>query len=293
MIEIDNPKEFDFAIAGTIQHLGAPQRWGGSGKKRCSLGKSCRSTCIQRGLVCRVELSPYIADSLGKFIKLMRSGEVKAHPDLKIDFNRNSIMSAIRDLKTLDPDAPRRVEVLQRIFNKTKTLFMDWKDIAGNKEAFRSAFSGYFKNPDFTISQKIYNKTWGGLAYKEGVTVIRSAQGFTPQVKKIKATAEKHLSSAAQGKELPHTMGKAPGSASNNTLVTLVHELGHHAHFKAKEVGIPDSFKRVSTYSKTNQLEHYAELFSSYIFAGPKMKKLFPAEYELVESVLREGNLLR
>jgi hypothetical protein len=29
MIEIDNPKEFDFAIAGTIQHLGAPQRWGG------------------------------------------------------------------------------------------------------------------------------------------------------------------------------------------------------------------------------------------------------------------------
>jgi hypothetical protein len=33
MIEIDNPKEFDFAIAGTIQHLGAPQRWGGPGRK--------------------------------------------------------------------------------------------------------------------------------------------------------------------------------------------------------------------------------------------------------------------
>jgi hypothetical protein len=293
MTEIDIPKEFDFAIAGTIQHIKAPQRWGGTGKKRCSLGKSCRSTCIQRGLVCRVELSPYIADSLGRFIKVKRSGEVEAHPNLKIDFNRNSIMSAIRNLKTLDPDAPRRVEVLQRIFNKTKTLFMDWKDIAGNKKAFREAFSKHFKNPDFTISQKIYQMGWGGLAYREGVTVVKSSPGFNPQVKKIKTAAEKHLSNVAQGKEIPHTVGKAPGSPSNNSLVTLVHELGHQAHFKAKEVGIPKSFKKFSIYSDTDHLEHYAELFSAYIFAGPKMKKLFPAEYELVETVLKKGNLLR
>jgi hypothetical protein len=218
---------------------------------------------------------------------------VGAHPALKADFHRSSVMGAINDLRSLDPDALRRVEVIQKLFDGTKTLFMDWNDDEGNKKKFREFFPGCFSDPESIILQKIYDKTWSGLAYKEGATVVRSSQGFSPIVKGIVFTTSRHLTSVARCKQIPHTVGKALKSPSNNTLVTLVHELGHHAHFRAKEVEVPSNLKRISIYSKTNQLEHYAELFSAYVFAGPRMKKLFPAEYELVEFVLVRANLLK
>ena len=283
--------EFDFAIKGTISRGSAPKRWIRGGK-RCSKGKSCRSTCIHRGLICQVELSGGVSKALSR-IKLGQSSLVAAHPSLKKDFTDSNLKKALKDMESLDSDAGRRVRILAKLFGETKTVFLDWKDHNTNRKVFSEFVANLPKEVMSTYDGKVVKPTWVGLAFKEGATIVRTSAGFNPVVKQIKKLVETQITKQRKTGELPFAIGKGTKASGNNSLVTLVHELGHHAHYRTRMVPLPKNLKTVSIYGDPgNQKEQFAELFTAYMFSGPRLKELYPYEYGVVEDTLSRANLL-
>ena len=282
----------DFSLsANTIKTKKAPRRWA-RGRKRCTKGKSCRATCIYRGLICQVELGESVSKSLGKIRTIRRSSSVAAHPLLSKDYTESNVKKAIDSISELDKDADRRVNALKKIFNRTKTVFIDWKDDVTNRKIYVEATSKLHKSAEANFDDKVHNKTWVGVAFRGGSTMVKASPGFNPSVKQVKTLITRQLNELSGKGKTPYSMGKGTKALGNNPLVTLVHELGHHAHFATNERELPPYLKEVSTYAGVNHKEKYAELFAAYIFAGPKLKALYPAEYEAVEDILSKANLL-
>lgn len=277
-------------------------------EKMCPVGKSCGATCIHRNYACLLEMSPPISGALNRVSSSIAtpsypkanpepkttnvSAVVRAHPSLAKDVSEESLRNAFKSIELLDPDATRRVSALSKILSNTKTLFLDWKDQDANQNLFTSMFDRLFANPLATFQREVNKKTWSGLAFREGATLIRAFPGFEPNVKQIKATIDKQLSSIASGKELPYQVGKGTKAPGNNTLITLVHEMGHHADFRSNLASISMNLQTISKYGEVDNREPFAELFAAYIFSGPRLKKLFPSEYKAVESILQMSNLL-
>lgn len=279
------------SIPNTIKSSRAPQRWN-RGRKRCSKGKSCRATCINRELVCQVELGAVASASLSKVIKIRRNSTVFAHPALAKDYSEENVKKAIDSISKLDNDAGRRVQVLKKLLEKTKTVFIDWKDHATNRKVYVGAASKLSGNAERNFDEKASNKTWVGVAFKGGSTMVKASPGFKPDVKQIKSLIVKQLKEVSEGGKLPFAVGKGTKAQGNNPLVTLVHELGHHAYFSSGITNLSPYLKNVSIYAEVNGDERHSELFTAYIFAGPKLKALYPTEYEAVENVLSKAKLL-
>lgn len=285
--------EFDFSIKGTISSSSAPKRWS-SRRKRCTKGKSCSATCIQRGLVCRVELGTAISSSLSKYIKIRKNNSLAAHPSLAKDFSETNVRNAIRSIEKLDPDAKRRVKALVSILDKTKTVFIDWKDSATNREVFKRATEGLDK-AKFALIQfdnKAKVKTWGGVAFGTGVSLVKASPGFKPSVRQIKKMVDSQLVDLSQKNALSFAIGKGTKAVGNNPLVTMIHELGHQAHFKAGTKIFPSRLLSISKHAVPDYKERFAELFVAYMFSGPKLKELYPYEYSTVENTLNSAGLL-
>jgi hypothetical protein len=92
--------------------------------------------------------------------------------------------------------------------------------------------------------------------------------------------------------EQPFAVGKGTKTPGNNPLVTMVHELGHQAHFKSKIDVFPRALTPISIQADPNHFEKFAELFTAYVFSGPRLKELYPYEYSTVESTLNAAGLL-
>lgn len=278
-------------MSGTIRNPGTPRK-GSSGRKRCVKGKSCRASCINRQIVCRVELGGIASKSLSSLRKIRNESPVAAHPNLAKDYSEANIRKALDQIATLDKDASRRVGVLKKLFGKTKTVFIDWKDEATNRKVFVEATSKIHADPLKIFNDKVATKTWSGVAFGKGSTIIKSSPGFKPSAKQILSLVTKQLKEVSEGKRTPYSIGKGTKALGNNSLVTLIHELGHHGHFAAKEAAIGPNLKNLSFYAEVNNKEKFAELFTAYIFAGPRLRALYPMEYEAVENVLSKGGLL-
>lgn len=278
-------------MKGVIKNPNAPSR-SKSGKKRCIKGKPCGASCINQRIICRIDLGNSAGENLGKLREARVQSVVAAHPSLAEDYTETNIRRAIDEIASLDKDAERRVSVIKKLLSKTKTVFIDWKDEATNREVFVQATSKIHENPVKVFNDKASSKTWGGVAFISGSTMVKASPGFKPSVKEIKALVIKQLNDLSNNKNLPYAVGKGTKGLGNNPLVTLIHELGHHGHFSSKTMPIGNNLKMVSIYAETNYKEHYAELFTAYVFAGPKLKALYPMEYEAVENVLSKGGLL-
>ena len=50
-----------------------------SGRKRCTLGKNCGGTCINRGKECQLELGATLSAALGKVIAHVQGKKTPAH----------------------------------------------------------------------------------------------------------------------------------------------------------------------------------------------------------------------
>jgi hypothetical protein len=278
-------------MKGVLRSNKAPRRWIG-GKKRCTKGKSCGASCINRKIICRLELGNVANSGLNRLRRIRRQSVMVAHPNLAKDYTEANVKMALREIASLDKDAGRRASVVMKLFEKTKTIFIDWKDDVTNRKLFVAATAKIHANPGQLFDNQAAKKTWGGVAFPRGSSMVKASPGFKPSVKQIKSLVEKQIKGLSQNEKLPFSMGKGTKALGNNPLVTLVHELGHHGHTAAKEMLLGDNLKLVSIYSEVNHKEHFAELFTAYMFAGPKLKALYPMEYEAVENVLSKANLL-
>ncbi len=289
--------DFDFAVRGTISSAKAPQRWG-KGRKRCSLGKSCSATCIARYKVCIIELGVRMSANLTNSRNLLRVPKkgaiqsVSAHPTLAKDFSNATISATLSKMEKLDSDAFRRVGILRDLLSpkrKTQVMFIDWKDNEGNKKLFMSKARSLFKSPETTFNERIAKKTWGGVAYENGTVMVRTAPGFNPKVEAIRNKIRAELNKPKTGDNRPYAIGSGSTGEGNNSLRTLVHELGHIAHFSS---GSMPFLKKFSKYADTDHKEAFAEAFVVYVFNGPQFKAKLPAVYNEVETILKKGGLI-
>jgi len=276
---------------GTLKNPKAPTRWY-KGRKRCVKGKSCRATCIHRKLLCQVELGGLVSKNLTKVSETRKNSPVAAHPLLVKDFTEEKVAKALESISELDKDAGRRAAILMKLFRTTKTVFIDWKDVETNRKVFVAATSGVHKDPVAKFNEKVDGKTWAGVAFWAGSTLVKASPGFEPSVKQVRTLVNRQLKQLKDKGEILFSVGKGTKAPGNNPLVTLVHELGHHAHFKTKSALLDPYTVPVSMYGKTNNDEKFAELFTAYIFSGPKLRQLYPMEYEAVEKILSKGGLL-
>jgi len=289
--------EYDFAIRGTVNSAKAPQRWG-KGRKRCSKGKSCSATCIARYKVCIIELGTRLSADLTNsrnLLKVPKKGaiqSVSAHPALAKDYSNAAISAALSKMEKLDPDAARRVGILRELLSpgrKTQVMFIDWKDNEGNKKLFMSKVRNFFEDAEVTFNEKIAKKTWGGVAWRNGTVMVRTSPGFNPKVEAIRNKIRAELNKPKTGENRPYAIGSGSTGEGNNSLRTLVHELGHIAHFTTKSM--PFS-KKFSKYADTNHEEAFAEAFVVYMFNGPQFKSKLPTVYNEVETILKKGGLI-
>lgn len=98
-----------------------------SGKKRCSRGKSCGTTCISRAYLCVMNMHPELVAQLKYARALVRRRHGKKHthygtnkrlaPDTGgFDQSRREIYKLSREYKKLPPGSKRRAEIQRRIF---------------------------------------------------------------------------------------------------------------------------------------------------------------------------------
>lgn len=233
-----------------------------------------------------------VSRTLGKVQESLGKGLVAAHPGLARDYNEVALKKVIDSVGKLDADAPRRASILKKLFSSTRTIFIDWKDAKGNEEVYRGATKDLKGDPMANYREKINKKTWIGVAFGNGATVIRALPGFKPNTKELRAKIDAQLLAVSKGNPKPSSMGAGTKASGNFSLVTLVHELGHHAHFKSKLQALPINSPALSIYGEVNQRERYAELFVSYIFSGPRLRELYPSDYQVVENILSTANLL-
>jgi hypothetical protein len=241
-------------------------------------------------------LSADLANSRN-LLKVPKKGaiqSVSAHPNLAKDYSESNVRDAIKSIEKLDPDAKRRVKALMSIFDKTKTIFIDWKDSSKNREVFKKATAGLPKAKSVLdqFDSKARIKTWGGVAFGEGASLVKASPGFKPSTSQIKKLVDSQLADLSKKGLLPSSIGKGTKAAGNNPLVTMVHELGHQAHFKTGTKLLPSRLLPISNQAAPDYKEKFAEIFTAYVFSGPKLKELYPYEYSTVESTLTSAGLL-
>ena len=123
----------------------------GTGKKRCSIGKSCGATCINRTKLCLMELSPEVVKALKSARSAIqkRYGKREDPKDrgVSVAIANEKITKLSKKLESLPEGSPRRKEIIEEI-KQIEKKNASGRGYSDRQRAFRSeeGANAYMKN---------------------------------------------------------------------------------------------------------------------------------------------------